>query len=83
MTTRLATLACGNACERRARLSPLALSKIIAAIAIAILVMVGETWAIREAPVWVGACAVTPASARHEETAGPLRDTAGPIAVLH
>ena len=83
MTTPISNLACANACLPRARPSLRGISKIVAAVAIAVVVMVAETWAIREAPIWTSACAVSPRSAASIETGGPLRDTAGPIAVLH
>jgi hypothetical protein len=74
-----------NAGPTRPVFSWAGLLKVAAAIAVAFVIMYGETWAIQEAQIWSSACAVRPASgsATSGETGGPLRDTAGPIAVLH
>ena len=59
------------------------LLKIVAAIAVAFVLMYAETWAIQEDPIWSRTCISRPASGAIVETEGPLRDTAGPVAVLH
>jgi hypothetical protein len=59
------------------------LLKIVAAIAIAFALMYAETWAIQQSPIWWSESAVTFVTDTGGETDGPLRDTAGPIAVLH
>ncbi len=81
MTTHTGTIACGKAALSRVRPSPKELLKLTAAIAVAFVLMYAETWVIQEAPVWSSACALTPAATVQGD--GPLRDTAGPIAVLH
>jgi len=46
--------------------------------------MYAETWAIQESPIWWSEPAGTfVTDTGGGETDGPLRDTAGPIAVLH
>jgi hypothetical protein len=84
MTTACETSACSKADPPRARLSPIRLLKIVAAIAVALVLMYAETWAIQESPtLWSESAATFLTDTGGGETDGPLRDTAGPIAVLH
>jgi hypothetical protein len=84
MTRRTETLAGADAGPSPPYFSLAGLLKIAAAIAVAFVLMYGETWAIQEAQIWSSACPVRSGSASSSgETDGPLRDTAGPIAVLH
>jgi hypothetical protein len=84
MKTPCETFACSKADPPRARLSPMRLLKIVAAIAVAFVLMYAETWAIQESPIWWSEPAGTfVTDTGGGETDGPLRDTAGPIAVLH
>jgi hypothetical protein len=82
MTTRSETLACADARPPRIRFSLARLLKIVTAMAVALVLMYAEIWAIQEVPL-ESTSDVSPASATAGETDGPLRDTAGPIAVLH
>jgi hypothetical protein len=78
---------CGEAGGRPApRLGPKRLLKIAAAVAVACGLMYVETWAIEQAPLWSSACILRPATAANganSDAESPLRDTAGPVAVLH
>ena len=93
MTNPCMTLTRGNAVSRAVRpsrrLATKALLKVAVALAVAIVLMIAETWIIEQSPRWSTACVLTPArSARNSsddpsDAEGPFRDTAGPIAVLH
>lgn len=87
MTTQCESLACEDPSEPRGlRLAPTRLLKGAVALGIAFALIYVETWAIEQAPIWSNACIfkpAAPASAANGDSEGPLRDTAGPVAVLH
>jgi hypothetical protein len=88
MTTENECLACGSAsASPRTRVSGKALVNFVGVVAAALCLMYAETWAIEQAPIWSGACVLSPASATNydanSDTSSPFRDTAGPVAVLH
>lgn len=80
MTTHTRATACSKAILSRTHFSVSGLVKLSIALAVPLFLMYAETWAIQEVPLWSSACASRPAAV---ESDGPLRDTAGPIAVLH
>jgi hypothetical protein len=57
--------------------------KAAVALGVVFVLMYAETWAIEQAPIWSGACILKPAGAANGDGETPLRDTAGPVAVLH
>jgi hypothetical protein len=89
MTTRCMTSMFGRVVmPPRRRFAPTRVLKIAASLAVTIALMTAETWVIEQSPLWSTACILTPvttSSASNDETEpdGPLRDTAGPVAVLH
>jgi hypothetical protein len=86
MTTQCESLTCDDAGMARTRhLTPKWMLKVAVALGIAFALISVETWAIEQAPLWSNACILKPAAARPAsgDAEGPLRDTAGPVAVLH
>jgi hypothetical protein len=84
MATHIKCFECGDAGAPKARrLAPRRLLKIVAAVAVAFGLMYLETWAIEQSPSWSNAYVPEPASGASNEADSPIRDTAGPVAVLH
>ena len=84
MTTQIGIPGCGGCDAPRAwRISTKGMVGFIAAAAVALVIVYAETWVIQQAPVWASACVRMPTSNAGSEDDTLLRDTAGPIAVLH
>ena len=84
MTTQIGVLGCGGCDAPRASgVSAKGIVGFIAAAAVALVIVYAETWVIQQAPVWASACVRVPSSNAGSDDYTPLRDTAGPIAVLH
>lgn len=84
MTTQIGVQGCGG-CDTplASRISAKGIAGFIAAAAVALVIVYAETWVIQEVPVWASACVRLPSSNAGSDDDAPLRDTAGPIAVLH
>ena len=84
MATRTECFACGDTIEPwGGRLTVRRLLKIVAVLAVASVLMYAEIWAIQQDPIVPDAYALEPASGASSGVDSPLRDTAGPVAVLH
>lgn len=84
MTTQIGAPGCGGCDSPRAsRISARGIVGFIAVAAVALVIVYAETWVIQEVPVWASACVRMPSSNAGSDGDTPLRDTAGPIAVLH
>jgi hypothetical protein len=87
MTSQCESLSCGDAAMTRTwHPTPKWMLKLAVALGIAFALISVETWAIEQAPMWSSACILKPATAAraaNDDSDSPLRDTAGPVAVLH
>jgi hypothetical protein len=84
MEARIECFACGDPDPPRAPQRSLGrLLKIAAAVAVAAVLMYGEIWVIQQDPASADVYAAQPAVDANSDTDGPIRDTAGPVAVLH
>ena len=83
MATQIESLTCDNTAAPLARFSPKRLLSVVAAVVVALVLMYTETWVIEQAPLWSNACVFRPSISASSDNGSPLRDTPGPVAVLH
>jgi len=76
-------LRCQAAAATARQLSRKRLLNIVIGIAFALVLMYGESWAIKQAPLGSSACDFFPSHSVITEVGNHFGDTPGPVAVLH